>query len=223
MQNYLSIQYDETAKPYTEYPAKLCQYLVNRFGVSAGSVVLDVGAGRGEFLRGFKSLGLAAYGLDIARFQGKFLDGVDVRVANLERERFPYDDEMLDLVFSKSVIEHLHNPENFFKECTRVLKTGGRIIILTPDWQSHRYVFYGDHTHVQPYVAAGLASALRMYGFGDVHAELFYQLPWVWERPVFKALLRPLRLLFPIKTSGGNSFWRWSRELMILGTGVKQA
>lgn len=223
MQTYLETHYSENAKPYTTYPFKLCQHLFGRFGIRTGGTVADVGCGRGEFLQGFKELGLDAYGLDLRRFEGKLLDQFDIRTANIERERFPYDDEMFDLVFSKSVIEHLHNPENFMRECWRILRPGGRIIIMTPDWQSHRYVFYGDHTHVQPYVEAGLANALRMYGFHDVHAELFYQLPWVWKRRVFEVALKPLRLLFPIKKSGGNSFWRWSRELMILGTGVKTA
>ncbi len=223
MQNYLEVQYSEAAKPYTAYPAALCRYLAKRFSVPEKSAVLDVGCGRGEFLQGFKQLGLAAYGLDMHRFGGPLLDQFEIRTANVEHERFPYDDETFDFVFSKSVIEHLHNPENFFKECRRILRPGGRIIVMTPDWQSHRYVFYNDHTHVQPYTVTGLGNALKLYGFGDIHTEFFYQLPVVWRFPFLKVLLKPLRVALPIKKSGGNSFWRWSRELMILGTGVKQA
>ena len=221
MQNYLSVHYGAIAKPYTEYPVKLCQYLVNRFGLAAGSTVLDVGCGRGEFLRGFKHVGLLPRGLDIIHFPEKYLEDFEVQIANFEQERFPFADESFDVIFSKSVIEHLHSPENFMNECRRVLKPGGRIIIMTPDWQSHRYVFYGDHTHVQPYIKAGLARALEMYGFKSAQAELFYQLPVVWQWPAFKAILKPLRIIFPVKKSGGNNFWRWSRELMILGTAVK--
>ena len=223
MKNYLEVQYNEQTKPYTSYPSKLCQYLADRFRLAAGSVALDAGCGRGEFLRGFKQLGIETHGLDIARFEGKLLDDAQVKTADFEHGRFPYDDETFNFVFSKSVIEHLHNPQNFIEECKRVLKPGGRIIIMTPDWQSHLFVFYGDHTHVQPYIKAGLTRALEMYGFHDVQVELFYQLPVVWRYPKLKAILKPLRAVFPIKKSGGNSFWRWSRELMILGTGVKQA
>lgn len=221
MQNYLLVQYSEESKPYTDYPFVLCQYLAGRFGIGRGSRILDAGCGRGEILHAFNRLGFKAEGLDIARFAGKLLRGAPIKTANFEREPFPYRDETFDLVFSKSVIEHLHNPENFLSECWRVLRPAGRIIMLTPDWQSHRYVFYGDHTHVQPYVEAGLASALRMFGFGSVRTELFYQLPLVWRQPLLKAILKPLRIIFPIKKSGGNGFWRWSRELMILGTAVK--
>lgn len=221
MQNYLSVHYGAAAKPFTEYPVKLCQYLVSRFDLAAVSTVLDVGCGRGEFLHGFKRAGLLPRGLDIVRFPEKYLEDFEVQIANFEQERFPFTDGSFDVVFSKSVIEHLHNPENFIKECRRVLKPGGRIIVMTPDWQSHRYVFYGDHTHVQPYVKAGLVRALEMYGFNSAQAELFYQLTVVWRWPLLKMILKPLRVIFPIKKSGGNSFWRWSRELMILGTAVK--
>ncbi len=223
MQNYLKVHYSEDTKPITDYPEKLCNYLACRYNVALGSVIVDAGCGRGELLDAFSRYGLKAHGLDIMEFPEGIIGNHPVRAVNFENGRFPFEDNTADVVFSKSVIEHLHNPENFLRESCRVLKPGGRIIVMTPDWQSHRYVFYGDHTHVQPYVEAGLASALRMFGFGDVSTELFYQLPWAWSRPLLKALLKPLRVVFPIKKSGGNSFWRWSRELMILGTGVKQA
>lgn len=221
MKNYLQVYYNEQSKPYTSYPFKLCQYLVDRFAIDRSGNMIDVGCGRGEFLQGFKQLGLTVNGLDIDKFQGKILDNFEIRKANLEFDRFPYDDQIFDLVFSKSVVEHLHNPENFIKECQRILKPGGRIIIMTPDWQSQRYVFYSDHTHVQPYVELGLARLLDMYGFRHINTELFYQLPWVWHRSWLKIFLQPLRFVFPVKKGQGNSLWRWSRELMLLGTAVK--
>lgn len=218
MQNYLTIHYDESKKPYTNYPAKLCHYLVSHFNIKTGSVMVDVGCGRGEFMHGFKQAGLDVRGLDIVRFEGKSLEGLNVQNADFEHEPFPYKDASIDLVFSKSVIEHLNNPANFIKECKRILKPNGRIVIMTPDWQSQRYIFYNDYTHLQPYTELGLARALEAYGFRAVHTELFYQLPSVWKYPTLKVAFRPLRVMFPIKRYRGNNIWRWSRELMILGT-----
>ncbi|MDP3900368.1 MAG: methyltransferase domain-containing protein [bacterium] len=221
MKNYLQVYYSEKAKAYTGYPDKLCRYLAERFGISQGSRLIDVGCGRGEFLLGFQRAGCLAEGLDIRRYGGALLEKFKIKTANIERDRFPYEDESFDAVFSKSVIEHLHNPENFLGECQRILKLGGRLIVMTPDWQSQRYVFYSDHTHVQPYVELGLARVLDLYGFKEIETELFYQLPLLWRHPWMKVALKPLRIILPIKRAQGNSFMRWSRELMILGTGIK--
>lgn len=46
----------------------------------------------------------------------------------------PFGDEMFDLVFSVFVIEHSTNPAKFLEECSRILKPGGRLMILCPDF-----------------------------------------------------------------------------------------
>ena len=46
----------------------------------------------------------------------------------------PFPDISFDLVFSIFVIEHSTNPAKFLKECSRILKPGGKLIILCPDF-----------------------------------------------------------------------------------------
>lgn len=50
----------------------------------------------------------------------------------------PFGDETFDLIFSEYVFEHLDQPEAAFKEMERVLKPGGRILILTPNLFSYK-------------------------------------------------------------------------------------
>ena len=61
--DYVSITYDEETRPITGYPALLADYLVKRYKMSKGRKILDLGCGRGEFLKGFISCGLQGYGL----------------------------------------------------------------------------------------------------------------------------------------------------------------
>ncbi|MCD6402747.1 MAG: methyltransferase domain-containing protein [Candidatus Aenigmarchaeota archaeon] len=44
---------------------------------------------------------------------------------------FPFPSNSFDEVYSRFLFEHLTNPLHFLKECYRVLKKGGRIVIIT--------------------------------------------------------------------------------------------
>jgi len=221
MEKYIKVVYDEKLRPYTEYPEHLAGYLMDRFSIHKGARLLDVGCGRGDMLKAFQRADLQVQGLELHDYKSELLTDKKVDLANFETDRFPFEDNTFDVVFSKSVIEHLHNPENFIKESNRILKPGGRIITLTPDWQTQIYIFYNDSTHVQPYTTVGLKNLLSMHDFTGSRAELFYQLPLVWNMPFLKPLLKPLRVFFPVKKVNKSGFLRWARELMILGTGVK--
>jgi ubiquinone/menaquinone biosynthesis C-methylase UbiE len=47
--------------------------------------------------------------------------------------RLPFPDCCFDMVISRSVIEHLEHPPAVFREFSRVLKPGGRVVIITPN------------------------------------------------------------------------------------------
>lgn len=183
---------------------------------------MDIGCGRGDFTRGFCDLGLEVSGIDREKGDSAMLQGIDIRISeDLGNNPLPFEDASFDIVFSKSVIEHIREPNNFMNETRRVLKPGGRVIAMVPDWQSQMFIFYDDPTHVHPYTVTGLKDLLLMHGFQSAQAELFYQLPMLWKFPVIKMISRSLQLFGPVKNIEKNKFIRWSRELMILGIGVK--
>ena len=221
MPGYIDVTYDKKIRPYTGYPLQLCKYLFDRFNMKFGVKLLDVGYGRGEFLRGFKNLGLDAYGLDYEKPQSQLLNGIETKYADIEKEPFPFEDQMFDVVFSKSVIEHLFDPENFMRECRRVLKPTGRIIVMTPDWVSQMKIFFDDYTHRQPYTVTAIEDILNIFDFKEVHSELFYQLPLLWKYPILKVVSYFVRIFTPSTIKSRIKFIRWSVELMVLGTGVR--
>ena len=221
MGNYLSVVYNEKTKPYTDYPHQLCEYLFEKFDMERGNTVLDIGCGRGDFTKGFKDLNLEVFGIDREIVDSEMLKGIEVKSVDFEKNPFSFSPDTFDFVFSKSVIEHLYNPENFIQECYKVLKPGGKIIIMTPDWQSQKDIFYDDYTHHHPYTPTAISDLLKINNFKSVTSEIFYQLPVLWKIPLLKIFSKALQLFGPPKTIHKNKFIRWSRELMILGSGIK--
>lgn len=199
------------------YPDQLCNYLIDRYDIEKGSIVLDVGCGCGFFMDAFDNNGMRTWGID--REEGHVKSRV---VKDLEKNKIPYGENMFDVVFTKSVIEHIHNPDNLINECKRVLKPNGLLIILTPDWISQKDVFYEDYTHVHPYTTTSVKDMLKIHGFKYVETELFYQLPILWKYKYLKLIVKMLQLILKPKLKRfENKFIRWSIEKMVLGTGRK--
>jgi ubiquinone/menaquinone biosynthesis C-methylase UbiE len=125
MKNYVEVAYKETEKPFGEYPLQLAEYLADRYHMKKGMKLLDNGCGRGEFLHAFGSMGMEVHGTDVSSYCK------DARIVDLNKENLPYPDNYFDVVFSKSVIEHISNTEHYVNEMKRVLKKGGGTYIIS--------------------------------------------------------------------------------------------
>lgn len=63
-----------------------------------------------------------------------YLHGISTLSCDIERERIPLEDRSVDFVVFTEVIEHLRvGPLNALREIRRVLKTGGRALLSTPN------------------------------------------------------------------------------------------
>lgn len=96
------------------------------------SVVLDLGAGAGI-------VGEMDFSHHVARVCGIDPDPVVLKNPRLDEakvagaEMIPYADAMFDLVFANNVMEHLQKPEVVFADIRRVLKSGGILVVKTPN------------------------------------------------------------------------------------------
>ena len=86
--------------------------------------------------------------------------------ANVDNDGLPLPDErsdgpLVDLVVALDFIEHILDPEHFARECFRILKPGGKVLINTPNiqfWKHlHSLVVEGvfPHTSGDPEVYHG--------------------------------------------------------------------
>lgn len=215
MKNYVEVAYKEKEKPFGEYPLQLAAYLMKQYGLKKGMSILDNGCGRGEFLHAFSYFGMEAVGTDISNYCR------NVEIVDLNKGRLPFSNNYFDVVFSKSVIEHVTDLEHYMDEMKRVLKKGGLLILMTPDWETQYKIFYRDPTHVHPYTVKAIERLLEMYDFKSVRVQRFIQLPCTWDDIFMEALSKLVRKMGPVDRIYKNKFIRFSRELMILGSGKK--
>ena len=131
----------------------------------------------------------------------------------------PVADASFDVVFCKSFVEHLREPVNFAEDCYRVLKPGGKVIFLTPDWESNHLIFFDDVTHVSPFSTVTMQQLLELTGFENVISYRFRQLPVTWRYPAMNAVSAATEPIVRSRTT--RKFLRWSRELIVCGVRVK--
>ena len=99
--------------------------------------LLEVGCGSGDMLKTMQDLGWETEGVD---FDPKAVEqarskGLTVRLGTLEQQSHP--DDYFDAVIMSHLIEHVHKPLEVLRECERILKPGGKLIVVTPNTKAY--------------------------------------------------------------------------------------
>jgi SAM-dependent methyltransferase len=233
-QKYVDIIYNPKIKPFTNYPSKLVHYLIDRYLLTRGASLLELGCGRGEFLKEFINRGMIGYGVDISVYAKSYCEEAQIVTCDLTKEKLPYQDNYFDIIYSKSFIEHFYYPEIIFEEAYRVLKPGGIIITLTPEWNYIYKSFYEDYSHRTPFTKVSLKDIHLISNFNNVEVESFKQLPLLWDqknntKTILMKFLKILlklssfltRVLIPDYFRLKIKWVRFSKELMLLSTANK--
>lgn len=105
---------------------KVLSLLDARFGLR----ILDLGCYKGDVSRELLRLGNEVSSCDVVAYEGtESLPDFHQVDANFS---FPFSDQTFDTIICTDVIEHLENPTNLVRECSRMLKPGGMLILSTP-------------------------------------------------------------------------------------------
>jgi glycosyltransferase involved in cell wall biosynthesis len=128
-----SADYDERAFYSLIPPQRYWQRRRHRITVlwarGAGRV-LDAGCGSSLIVQSLNN----AIGMDYNYAKLRFLRRHEIPLVNGSAFALPFKDESFDCVISSQVIEHIPYDESVFSEMCRVLRTGGRLILGTPDY-----------------------------------------------------------------------------------------
>ena len=137
--------------------------------------VLDVGCGRGEFLRLMKNHGIQAFGVDLYPeyvVEGE-LNGLDIRQG--DAIQFLKDStQSFAGIFASQVIEHIsfEQLQILCQSAYEKLEDGAYLILETPNptcLSMFTSSFYIDPTHNKPIHPLTLEYILHEVGFQEVH------------------------------------------------------
>jgi 2-polyprenyl-3-methyl-5-hydroxy-6-metoxy-1,4-benzoquinol methylase len=95
--------------------------------------LLDVGCSNGEFLFLAKKKGFKTFGVEVNENTADIAANNGLEVFNGTLSAAKFKNDYFSVVYLGDVIEHVINPVVLIKECQRILKIGGVIVISTPN------------------------------------------------------------------------------------------
>lgn len=144
----------------------LCQHFLQRY-IDTTDVVLDLGAGFGEFLRHIRCRRRIA--VDIEQLSGRVLPAGTEEVfvpSHLLSSKVAHDS--IDVVFCSNFLEHLPDKETFLAtlgEIKTVLRPGGRLLVLQPNIRLVGGAYWDFVDHHLPLTDRTLVEASESLGF----------------------------------------------------------
>jgi len=147
----------------------LCRYLARWVDSQAG--LLDLGAGYGDFSR--FSAASEKWALDMnPELIGHWASEVRPIIQSA-LDPLPIASHSLGTVFASNFFEHFTAEEGarILLEVRRVLRPGGRLIAVQPNFRLEPRRYFDDYTHKTIYTDEGFSGLLRACGFDVVHAE----------------------------------------------------
>jgi ubiquinone/menaquinone biosynthesis C-methylase UbiE len=181
--------YSKIAKYYDRVrtkPGALSSKIIKYGGIKPGNVVLDFGCGTGRFTNNLSALtGCLLVGLEPslemlrkALLKDRFRN---VAWALGEGQQLPFIDEVFDCVYMTFVLHHLENKGLALQEIYRVLKKGGRCVIMTTSHSQIRRHVLNDFPGVTeidlkrfPSVPSIKKSVINT-SFKSVHYHVFHR------------------------------------------------
>jgi SAM-dependent methyltransferase len=162
---------------YTEYANFIAKVVKNK-----DSKILDLGSGSwripdtiAEY--GFKEvIGLDYFSQEKLIEYSQQIKNKNAKLVSYIDDAIPFENEYFDAVSSLCVLEHIVFVEKFLKEIDRVLKPGGYVIILCPNWSGINAYITGFF-----YILTKKDRFWQLNNIFDAFFGIFRSLKWYFE------------------------------------------
>lgn len=166
--------------------------------------ILDYGCGTSPYQNLFTQMNSKYVRVDIDRT-------IDADIVVSEDKKIPLQNNSQDVILSTQVLEHIKNPHFYLKECKRLLKKNGLLIISTHGlWPYH--AFPSDYNR---WTKTGLEEKVRTLGFklvksysilGPFAAVIQFEMLLIAERMIRLKILGRF-LLASLSLLGNSLIW----------------
>lgn len=174
----------------------ICAYLTR--WISPDAEVLELGAGWCDFANNVQARRVVAMDIDmtVKRAAAESVTAVVGDCTDLSG----FGDDSFDVVFASNLLEHLERPAAslLLAGARRVLRPGGRLILVQPNFRLNPGGYFDDFTHVAIYTDRSIHDYLVAEGWDVPHLEprflpltmksrasgLTFLVPWYLRSPV---------------------------------------
>jgi len=181
----------------------LCADFFSRF-VKPTDTVVDIGAGYCEFINNIRCARRIAVDLnpDVSRFAAADVQVINASCTAIDR----LEANSVDVVFMSNFLEHLPSKQmvlDTFREAFRILRAGGRIVVLQPNIRFLPGEYWDFFDHHTPLTDRSLVEGVQLAGFEPEYVvprflpyttksrlpksawlvRLYLKMPWFW--PLF--------------------------------------
>lgn len=175
------------------------RFPLSTLAAEGSGTLLDVGCGRGDLPASWIAAGWRVLGVEpspeaasLARSRGVDIVGARLADARLEPS-------LLDAVVFRHSLEHVPDPRTDLMRAHDLLRPGGRLAVIVPNWGSWQRRTFGEYwfplelpRHRTHFTAAGLRAAMtsaRLEGIDVRPATPFITTTWSLQFRLFDRLL----------------------------------
>jgi sterol 24-C-methyltransferase len=155
--------------------------LGEKLSLPAGALVLDAGCGSGVVARTVASrFGLRVIGVDVLDVNVRQARRINARAARGARTQFlrgdyhylDFPDATFDGAYFMETLVHAHDVEQVLAEVFRLLRPGGRLVLLGPSSVPLDEMTAEARALVEPYIEDMSCHGLKQYNTGDLEHML---------------------------------------------------
>ncbi|MEZ0315962.1 MAG: class I SAM-dependent methyltransferase [Methylophilaceae bacterium] len=181
----------EQYQPHTEvegFRAWLNGYKSSTFRWVPRSVrVLDIGCGFGQSLGYHQARGCEVYGVEADENIRRVAEKFDYKVHVGLFDPAQYPDGFFDYVTMDQVIEHVTDPLSTFSGVAKILKSGGRLVLSTPNangWGAktfgRRWINWHTPYHLQFFSKRSIKLAAEQAGLSLLEVKTITNSEWIF-------------------------------------------